>query len=525
MISPQPNQNKRLKNVLIEQGLITFDQLHAAEEEKRRRPKLLGEILVDLKLISPQALQETLSLVTGFPAANLKAISIDKESAFLLTAEIWRHHQAIAFSKEGSQLLIAMADPENIVLIDSLKSHLFEALGCIPNIELYHGDPAQIENAIDGLYQGPHSLTGTQDAGIEMVESILVHAIRKGASDLHFQPENQTVTIRYRLDGILKVLQVLHKSYWPQLCVRLKVMANLDIAESRRPQSGRFQRSITGQEVDFRLSTHPTIFGENIVIRLLNKDKTILTLGELGFTKAHIDYLKLASTSPQGLIILSGPTGSGKTTTLYALFSQMDFESRNIMTLEEPVEYQLPGIRQTEIREGCMIDFADGVRSILRQDPDVIFIGEIRDEETAKMALRSAMTGHLVIATLHANDSFGVTTRLMDLGLQPSLLAGNIICAVAQRLLRKCCTDCKSKGCEGCDGSGYKGRTLIAEILPFDDDLDVLVSQNASRLDLLKTAHAKNYQSLKDSALKKIEDGITTESEVKRILGSLHSSF
>ncbi|MBY0280849.1 MAG: Flp pilus assembly complex ATPase component TadA [Alphaproteobacteria bacterium] len=516
---------KRLKDILIEQGLITFDQLQAAEEEKRRRPRLLGEILVDLKLVAPQALQETLSLVTGFPAINLKTLSIDKEPAFLLTAQIWRDHRAIAFSKTDSLISISMADPENILLVDSLKSHLFEVVGTPPNIQLYHGDPAQIENAIDALYHGHHSLAEPQDAIVEMVESILAHAIRKGASDLHFQPENQTVTIRYRLDGILRTLQVLHKSYWPQLCVRLKIMANLDIAESRRPQSGRFHRQIIGYEIDFRLSTHPTIFGENIVIRLLNTDKTLLTLDELGFTKEHIDYLKHASTSPQGLIILSGPTGSGKTTTLYALFSQMDYESRNIMTLEEPVEYQLPGIRQTEIREGAMIDFADGVRSILRQDPDVIFIGEIRDEETAKMALRSAMTGHLVIATLHANDSFGVTSRLIDLGLDPSLLAGNIICAVAQRLVRKCCTDCKANGCEICDQLGYKGRTLIAEILPFDDDLDALVSKNASRLDILKMAHTKNYQTLNDSALKKVADGITTKSEVKRILGSLHSSF
>ncbi|NBT85205.1 MAG: type II/IV secretion system protein [Alphaproteobacteria bacterium] len=525
MISIQPNHNKRLKDVLIQQGLITFDQLHAAEEEKRRRPRLLGEVLVDLKLVTPQVLQETLSLVTGFPAINLKTFSIDKGPAFLLTAQIWRDHKAIAFSKADSLIWIAMADPENILLVDSLKSHLFEALEHLPNIQLYHCDPAQIENAIDSLYHSHNSLMGIQDAATEMVESILVHAIRKGASDLHFQPENQTVTIRYRLDGILRALQVLHKSYWPQLCVRLKIMANLDIAESRRPQSGRFHRFITGHDIDFRLSTHPTIFGENIVIRLLNKDKTVLTLDELSFDKAHIDYLKSASDSPQGLIILSGPTGSGKTTTLYALFSQMDFESRNIMTLEEPVEYQLPGIRQTEIKEGGIIDFADGVRSILRQDPDVIFIGEIRDEETAKMALRSAMTGHLVIATLHANDSFGVTSRLIDLGLEPSLLAGNIICAVAQRLVRKCCADCKAKGCETCDQLGYKGRTLIAEILPFDDDLDALVSKNANRLDIFKMSQIKNHPTLKDSALKKVQDGITTESEVKRVLGSLHSSF
>ncbi len=524
MILSQQGHNKRLKDILIQQGLITFDQLRAAEEEKRRNPRLLGEVLVDLKLINPQLLQETLSLVTGLPAVNLKTLSVDKELSGLLTVEIWRSYKAVPFSQEDIQISIAMADPENILLVDGLRSHFFDALGYMPSIQLYHADPAQIEGLIHTLYHINHPLEEFQEAAIEMVESVLIHAVRKGASDLHFQPENQTVTIRYRLDGILKVLQVLHKSYWSQLCVRLKIMANLDIAESRRPQSGRFNRHMAGYDIDFRLSTHPTIFGENIVVRVLNKDKAILSLDDLGFDKSQIDYLKVASMSPQGLMILSGPTGSGKTTTLYALFSQMDFETRNIMTLEEPVEYQLPGIRQTEIRDGG-INFADGVRSILRQDPDVIFIGEIRDEETAKMALRSAMTGHLVIATLHANDSFGVTERLRDLGIEPSLLSGNIICAVAQRLIRKCCLECDLTGCENCDGSGYKGRTLIAEILSFDEDFDTLISMNASRCDFLKAARTKNYQSLKDSASRKVEGGITTETEVKRVLGALYSSF
>lgn len=519
----QSPSNKRLKDVLLEQGIITFDQLRAAEEEKRRRPRLLGEILVDLKLISPQVLQETLSLVTGFPAVNLKTYNIDKESFHLLPSQIWHQHKAIVFLKEENHFSIAMSDPEDILLVDNLKSHFFEALGYSPILHLYHADSAQIESTINSFYQSQDLLPNIQDAAVEMVESFLLDAIRKGASDLHFQPEDQTITIRYRLDGILKILKTLHKSLWPQLNVRLKIMANLDIAESRRPQSGRFQRQITGHEIDFRLSTHPTIFGENIVVRLLYKDKTLLTLEELGFDQAHIDYLQKAASSPQGLIILSGPTGSGKTTTLYALFSQMDFESRNIMTLEEPVEYQLPGIRQTEIKEGGVVDFADGVRSILRQDPDVIFIGEIRDEETAKMALRSAMTGHLVIATLHANDSFGVPNRLMDLGIQASALAGNIICAVAQRLVRKICNNCKTKGCEACEGTGYKGRTSITEILPFDDELEMLISKNANRLDILKAARAKKYQTLKENALKKVEDGITSQSEVQRVLGSLHS--
>lgn len=518
-ISPLPFRPK-LKTLLLQKGILRPDQVRVAEEEQRRQPtKLFGEILVDLKLISPKALQETLSLVTGFPFVNLKETSVNQGVVLTLPGHIWRQHHAIAFDKNNNRFLIAMADPENILLCDALKSKLYEFLGQHPEIQFYHADPQQIENAIDTLCKNSDAPNSDKQAALEIAESILTHAVRKGASDIHFQPEDQTLQIRCRIDGILRTTEVLHKSAWASLSVCLKVMANLDIAESRRPQSGRFDRQIAGHALDFRLSTHPTIFGENIVVRLLNKDKSLLTLDELGFELSDIDYLKRASDSPQGMIILSGPTGSGKTTTLYALFSQMDFEKRNIMTLEDPVEYQLSGIRQTEVREGGVMGFADGIRSILRQDPDVIFIGEIRDEETARMAVRSAMTGHLVIATLHANNCCSVPARLMDLGISPNLLSGNIVCAVAQRLVRKLCQNCAGDGCDDCDKTGFRGRVAVTEILPFDAGMDELISKNAGYFEIFQYVKSKGCRSLEADSLKKVQRKMTTAAEVNRVLG------
>ena len=510
-----------LKDVLIQQELLTSDQLNVALEEQRRHPKMLEEVLLDLKFISPSALQNALSLVTGLPVVDLKNIILDSKIFNLLSLDVWRECQAVAFGWRENVLCIAMVDPENILLIDRLRQHLYETHK-ITQIQLYHADSQAIESYInqgDEFCPSYFSIEKADDSIVKLVDSILTHAVNIGASDIHFQPEEQVVRIRYRLDGILRTLQTLHKTMWPTLSVRLKVMGGMDISEARRPQNGRFTRQIAGHEVDFRISSHPTIHGENIVTRLLDKDKSLLSLEDLGFVSDQIEYLKKVSEFPQDMIIVSGPTGSGKTTTLYALFSQMNSEIRNIMTLEEPVEYQLQGIRQTEIKEGGVVSFSDGVRSILRQDPDVIFIGEIRDEATAKMALRSAMTGHLVIATLHTSDSFGVPSRLIDLGLHPNLLAGHIICSVSQRLIRKICFECQGSGCLKCDQSGLKGRIVLSEILSFNEDIDEIVAKGGNRTELKQYARQHGYKTINDDAELKLLSGVISQAEIKRVLG------
>ena len=512
-----------LKQILLTQGLITPDQLRVAQDEKKRRPRFLGEILVDLNFLESLQLQQALSQSTGLPYIDLTQTPIDRDALSLLPSETLQQYQAVPFSydSKNQNLSIAMADPEHIVWVDKLRESFHRLLGFYPTLQLYHADPQQIQATIHQA--NPAQALSPHDDTVTKVETILTQAVKAGASDIHFQPEDQFIRLLYRIDGLLQTEQTFHKQDWSGVSVRLKIMAGLDIAESRRPQSGRFDRRLAGHQVDFRLSTHPTLFGENIVVRLLDKDKSLLSLSELGFSQPHVDYLKKVSILPQGMIIVSGPTGSGTTTSLYALFSEMDSRNRNIMTLEEPVEYHLPGIRQTEIREGGILSFADGVRSILRQDPDVIFIGEIRDEATAKMALRSAMTGHLVIATVHSYDCYGVPARLVDLGLQPSLLAGHVLCAVSQRLVRKICAGCQTQGCNDCHQTGYKGRSALVEILPFDDEIDQIIANGANRSLIKKYCHTKKQPTLWHDGQTKLSMGITTEDELKRVLGDAPS--
>ncbi len=514
-----------LKDLLLYQGLVTKDQLRVAEEEQKRQPRLLGQVLVDLNFIDPIELQRILSQSTGIPFQDLTNIDLESESLFLLPLEVCKRHQAIIFkSEQDHQILsIAMADPENVLDIDTLKKYLHQKLGSQPKIILFHTDPQQIQAVLHQNFSSLHASSSRQGA-IARVESILNQAVQTGASDIHFQPEEQSITVRFRIDGLLRTIETFHKQDWSAVAVRLKIMAGLDIAESRRPQTGRFDLRMAGHQVDFRVSTHPTVFGENIVIRLLDKSKNLLNLTDLGFEADQIQYLKNIASLSQGLILISGPRGSGKTTTLYALFAEMDSQHRNIMTLEEPVEYQIPGIRQTEIHEGGVITFADGGRSILRQDPDVIFIGEIRDEATAKMALRSAMTGHLVIATVHSFDCYGVAARLIDLGLHPSLLSGHILCAISQRLVRKICTLCQQQGCPVCSYTGYKGRCALVQILPFDSTLHRLINEGASRSLIQQYCHNNHFPDLWHDGQKKLKAGITSLSELKRVVGE-HETY
>ena len=510
-----------LKQILLSQGLITPDQLQVAEDEQKRYPRFLGEILVDLNFLDSIQLQQALSQSTGLPYIDLSQTSVNPQALSLLPLETLQHYQAVPFAYDNNSqtLSVAMADPEHILWVDKLREGLHQHFKGCPTFRLYHADPQQIQVVIHHAY--PTQVLSAQDDTVTRVETILTQAVKAGASDIHFQPEEQFIRLRYRIDGLLQTEQTFHKQDWSGVAVRLKIMAGLDIAESRRPQSGRFDLRLAGHQVDFRLSIHPTLFGENIVVRLLDKDKSLLRLSELGFSQPHIDYLKKVSRLPQGMIIVSGPTGSGKTTSLYALFAEMDSHNRNIMTLEEPIEYHLPGIRQTEIKTGGILSFADGVRSILRQDPDVIFIGEIRDEATAKMALRSAMTGHLVIATVHSYDCYGVPARLVDLGLQPSLLAGHILCAVSQRLVRKICQRCQTKTCEDCHQTGYKGRSAVVEILPFDEDIDQIIANGANRSLIKHHCLKKNQLTLWQDGQTKLRAGITTADELKRVLGDV----
>jgi type II secretory ATPase GspE/PulE/Tfp pilus assembly ATPase PilB-like protein len=376
---------------------------------------------------------------------------------------------------------------------------------------------------------------------VRLVDALLVDAIKQGASDVHLEPEGNFVRLRYRIDGKLVQVRSFHKDYWPAIVVRIKIMSGMNIAETRNPQDGRTSYFVLGRDIDFRVATHPTIFGENIVMRILDKHKALMPLEYLGFSRQNDQLLRKLLKRPEGIIIVTGPTGSGKTTTLYSVLSFINSVDVNIMTLENPVEYQLPMLRQSDIKDEKGMDFVTGIKSLMRQDPDIIFVGEVRDEATANMAMRAAMTGHRVFTTLHTNDAIGAIPRLIDIGIPPHLLSGSLICIVAQRLMRKLCSKCKegapitpeearvlgldpnkpvtiyhAKGCETCLGTGYKGRIAAQEIFPVDKGLDELIATGATRKTMTAYALEKGFVPMIQDGIGKVLAGITDLDELIR---------
>lgn len=502
-----PIKNPCLKDKLISKGLVTPDQIAVALIHQRHHKKLLGETLTDLGFISdPVALQHLLSEHTGYPFVNLDLTLIKTDSAMELPYEFALQHRLIIFDEIDSTFHCAMADPEDIFAKDELSS-LFSG----KPITYYHAHPPQILQALTRTYpKVQYSLTAETEV-IRLVENLLLAAIHAEASDIHLYPEDAIVQVMFRCDGLLQPHQVLHKNLWAALCVRLKIISHLDIAESRRPQSGHFVFHSHGREINFRVSTHPTLHGESLVIRIFDPGKVILDIETLGFNENHLNSLRRMIQASQGLIILCGPTGSGKTTTLYTLLASMDHHKYHIATLEQPIEYKVKGIRQTEITHPDVLSFANGIRSLLRQDLDILMVGEVRDEETAKMALRAAMTGHLVLTTVHAPDCLGAIRRLQDLGLKVETLLPHLLGVISQRLIRKFCKSCQGNGCTNCTYKKYAGRTVIAEILEMTPTLLSSLQQN---LALPPNA----FPSLLQDALDRVTQGLTSTEEIQRVV-------
>lgn len=555
-------ERQRMGDQLVTMGLIDEDQLHVALQEKRLTGKMLGEVCVDLGFIDANTLSSFLAKTSGFAVFDPKSTIMDGEALNLITKELALKHLILPFSLTEGELLVAMADPYDVVALDILKNHLPKGLKVTPSVTT----PNVLSEAIDATYgyassvnailkelekQNPDELDDlaglSEDEAyshplVRLVNALVFGAVKTGASDLHFEPEENFVRLRYRMDGVLATVQILHRQHWNGISQRLKLMAGLNIADKLTPQDGRIQMSVAGRDVDFRVSSLPTVHGENIVMRVLDKQSSIMALSDLGFSEHNLKLIKQAQKRPEGIIIVTGPTGSGKTTSLYSMLNEINSVDVNIQTLEDPVEYSLPMIRQTQIREG-VLEFADGIRALLRQDPDIIFIGEIRDKTTAVMALQAAMTGHQVYTTLHTNDSFGALPRLFDLGMVPGMIAGNIISVFAQRLARTLCPTCKEAytandeeiqmlgvsnspeifrakqgGCNHCEGQGYKGRVALAEILAFDEDMDEIVARNGTKGDLKEMALARGFKSMKDDAMLKILEGRTTFEAVSKVV-------
>lgn len=554
------SKHRRLGDRLLESGIITQDQLDVALHEQGRTGGMIGEVLVELGFVSPNTLSGILSEASGFAQFDPAKTMLDPDALALLSKTEAMKFQVLPISIEEGVAHFAMADPYDVVATDRLRQILprgtsIQPLICPPailsdTIDRAYGYASSIKEIMAELsgeeidLQGIENLTDDNAYShpiVRLVNALVIDAVKIGASDIHFEPEENFVRLRYRVDGVLETVQTLHKEYWPAISQRLKIMSSMNIADKLLPQDGRFNLGVGGREADFRVSSLPTVHGENFVLRILDKQSGIMALEDLGFSKHNLDLIRKSQARPEGIVIVTGPTGSGKTTSLYSMLNAINTPDVNIMTLEDPVEYSLPMIRQTHVRGGAGLNFADGVKALLRQDPDIIFIGEVRDQVTAEQALKAAMTGHQVYTTLHTNDCFGAIPRLLDLGLQPGMLSGAIIASFAQRLVRRLC-ECKelkpaseeecrlmgvdpkdppeiasAVGCDKCAG-GYKGRTAVVEILFTNEAINTVIAEGAHISRLKEVARQHGFKSMLDDGIEKVLTGQTSLAALMKVV-------
>ena len=565
--------NRRLGDLLVADGLLTQDQLHKALGEQKGSTEKLGSILIRLGFINEEQLIGFLSRQYGVPSITLSQLEIDPEVLKLVPAAIAKKYEVLPVRKMGNSLALAMADPTNVFALDDIS--FMTNLQVLPLV----ASQTAIKKAIDRNYeskteaitsmmqdmsadlQNVEVVEGGEDSSgqvdtfelkesadeapvVKLVNMVLVDAIQKGSSDIHFESYEKIFRIRFRMDGVLHEMLSPPKRLESAILSRLKIMSNLDIAERRLPQDGRIKLRYGNREIDFRVSTLPTIFGEKAVLRILDKEALKLDLTQLGFDPWSLEKFNEAIHQPYGMVLITGPTGSGKTTTLYSAIHTINSPDVNIMTAEDPVEYNLKGVNQVQINEGIGRTFAAALRSFLRQDPDVILVGETRDLETAQISIRAALTGHLVFSTLHTNDCPSTIARLMDMGIPPFLVASSLLLILAQRLGRKVCKSCKEpyeadeeslvpyghlsqglgkvnfykgKGCATCNFTGMKGRVAIYEVMPITEEIRDAILKNVPTAELRELARSQGMKSLRQGGLMKVLEGTTTVEEVLRV--------
>ena len=566
--------SRRLGDLLVNEGLISREGLQRALSEQKGSNEKLGSILVRLGLIQEDQLIGFLSRQYGIPSITLTQLDIDPEVVKLVPAQIAKKYEVLPVKRTGNALTLAMADPTNVFALDDVAfmtnlqvlpvvasqgairqaiERLYEPQasaftdvitameGEVPDVELVEGGEDVAPSKVD--------IFELKDASeeapvVKLVNLILTDAIRRGASDIHLEPYEKVFRVRYRIDGVLQEMMAPPKRLEAALLSRVKIMSNLDIAERRLPQDGRIKIRYSSREIDLRVSTLPTIFGEKIVMRILDKEALTLDLAKLGFDDWSMENFKKVIHQPYGMILITGPTGSGKTTTLYSAVHTINSPDINIMTAEDPVEYNLKGINQVQINEEIGRTFAAVLRSFLRQDPDVILVGETRDLETAQIAIRAALTGHLVFSTLHTNDAAGTIARLQDMGIPPFLVASSILLVLAQRLARRVCKECrepyevdeesltpyghvpqglgkvtlyKGKGCQACNFTGMKGRTAIYEVMPISSEMRELILRGANTTELRDLATQQGMKTLRQAGLLKVLEGAATAEEILRV--------
>lgn len=554
------NKRRRLGDELVEKGLVTIDQVEIALTEQKKHGHLLGEILVSLGFVSESVMRDVLSQVLGLGSIDLNAVIPDGRALDLVPKEVAERYVVVpvSFDPDIQQLKLAMKNASDLQVLDRVHALVGRKVQITPllsgegeikkAIDQFYGYELSVDGILHEIETGEidyQSLDAIEDEYsqplVRLVDAILADAVKREASDIHFEPEEGFLRLRYRIDGVLRQIRSLHKDYWSAIVVRLKVMSKMNIAETRIPQDGRLSLQVQGHRVDFRVSSQPTTHGENIVLRVLDRAKGIVPMEQLGLHGETLNSLELMMARPEGIILVTGPTGSGKTTTLYSMLNYVKSEQVNIMTLEDPVEYPVDMIRQTSINEVARMDFANGIRSMMRQDPDIILVGEVRDEDTAEMAFRAAMTGHQVLTTLHTNSAIGAIPRLLDIGVLPDIMTGNIIGIISQRLIRLLCKHCKNEvisdevdsklllvnepvkiyeavGCEHCDNTGYRGRIATVEALTIDDELDELIAKKATLGELKECALRSGYKTLADDAVRIVLEGGTSLREVARVI-------
>jgi type IV pilus assembly protein PilB len=565
---------ERIADVLIEDGLLLPNQLEEAVGIQQKEGGRLLKILTDRQFVTDQDMTVSMGRCLNTPLINLSKLRVPEEVMSLVPRDMAKANKLIPIARLNGKLFVAMADPTNVLAVDDVKRRV--QLEIVPMI----ATEKAVADALAGVHGGSNMsqvlkqvaedvanagdvevtsaksdeidldrlATDSEDAPvIKIVNLILVQAVKEKASDIHIEPFQRTLKLRYRIDGELVMAESPPKALQLAITSRIKILAGLNIAERRVPQDGRFRIKVIGKEVDLRISILPTAYGEKIVIRILDKAALTGSIDQMGMDQGTLDKFKKAIDAPHGMILVTGPTGSGKTTTLYSVLQELNNPQYNIVTVEDPIEYELTGINQVSVRNDIGLDFASALRSILRQDPDIVMVGEIRDNETADIAVKAALTGHQVLSTLHTNDAAGAITRLDDMGIEPFLISSSVIMACAQRLVRRICTNCREEfvpeleiferlsmkapegavfyhgtGCERCKGRGYLGRVAIIEALPVSESIRRLIIKRASAAVVKNQAMAEGMRTLRMVGLDKALEGVTTLEEIWRVTGEDH---
>ncbi len=554
---------KKLEEALLKKKIVSKETLEKAKKESKETRKPLREILVEENILTEEEIVVILAEITGIPYLDISDYVIDKDIIKLVSEQLARKSFLMPLFRVENNLTVAMADPTDILAIDRIKTKckcdiepVFATKDSIKTaINQYYGTSGTLEEVIGkidarsmGLKEGEEiDIRRLKDVVketpvVKIVNFLISQAVQEKASDIHIEPEQDRLMVRYRVDGILHDAPNPPKYLQPAVISRIKILANMDIAETRAPQDGRFNVKVEGKDIDIRVSVFPTVNGENVVLRLLDKTTALFSLSQLGFSTETLKRYEALIRSPYGIILVTGPTGSGKTTTLYSSLNIINSPEKNIITIEDPVEYQLPLIRQSQVNPKANLTFASGLRSILRQDPDIIMVGEIRDVETAEISVQAALTGHLVFSTLHTNDATGALSRLTDMGVEAFLISSSVAGILAQRLVRKICENCKEphkpppeilkklefkgnapstfykgKGCKKCKSTGYKGRIGIFELLLMNDKIRDLVVKQASSSEIKQEAVKEGMVTMMEDGLEKVRNGVTTLEEVLQV--------